>query len=117
HARKWGVQVVEGPIEIKTRWNSFELNLETRAKRVLVNCLGAARAIGKIRPQSFMNQISHWLYYDRFQCPLELIPEPVGERGFIRLVSDENNGVLTQSFHLQRDKLRDQATLTVGVWL
>jgi hypothetical protein len=49
-----------------------------------------------------------WLYMDRLECPLGLIPEPLKEFCIL-----EGGRLL----HLRRDVLRDEAHLSLGTWL
>lgn len=114
HAKKWGAQVVGEPVQIESRFRHFELNPKLKAKALIVNTLGALRLLAKNYPDRFSHKITHWLYFDRLTCNLEDIPEPLEEHCLFHLSeTDEFPYVL----HCSRNKFRDKAQLTLGVWL
>jgi len=114
HARKWGVQVLEEAVDLKMNWTDFELAEGVRSKNVIINSLAAGRALAKLQPTIWDQSISHWLYFDRLKLPLDKVPEPLCDQAYLQLNEDSNSAY---SLKLTRDNLRDQAILTLGIWL
>lgn len=118
HCRKWGVKVWADRLDLKSRWGRFQLAEGVEAKNLMLNSFAAFRQLGRLKSfEDCQKPISHWLYFDRIRLPLTQIPEPLGEKAFLQvggqLVNSENAFVL----HLERDKLRDEANLALGIWL
>jgi|GEM_PF-6331042 len=116
HARKWGTQVIEESIDLKTRWNHYQLLPHVKSKNLILNSLAAMRLIAKMEPKLYSQNISHWLYFDRIQCSLDSVPEPLEELSFLDLGSSKDSA-RTCLLYVSRDKLKDRASLALGVWL
>lgn len=117
HARRWGVHVLDLPIQLKAKWSEFQLLPEVKSKSLIINSLAGANLLSKVLPKLYQQQVTHWLFFDRVNCRLEDIPEPMEEIGY--LASDLNGSPLTRPrlFYVYRDKLRDTATITLATWL
>lgn len=133
HCRRWGVQILEDPVQVEGRWRHFQLNAQCKATHLIVNSLGAAKSLemksrvgtkksipllgwlGFGRTRDFQtDRVSHWMYFDRILTQPDKLPEPLGEWSRLALDDQFSEPVV---LHVQRDRLRDRATLTLGVWL
>lgn len=114
HARKWGVQILEEAIEVEKGWRKFLLNKKWRANFLVVNTLAAAKLITRYRDDLAPDRVTHWLYYDRFFCTPDDLPEPLGELSYLQNFEGEGE---SYPLFVERDRLRDKAVITLGVWL
>lgn len=112
HARKWGVSVSEAPVEFKSRWGYFQITPELRAKKIIVNSLAASRLLAKQHQGAHEKAVSKWLYFDRIECEAQNIPEPLEEVSLIRSHTKHPSILF-----MERQRLRDEGKLTLGVWL
>jgi len=114
HCRKWGVQILEEPLGLESSWRGFHLSPQVKAQYLVVNSVAAARLTSKFRKDLSPEKITHWMYFDRFVVPVESVPEPLGEFSALSLEAEDQEPVI---LHVQRDRLRDRATITLGIWL
>ncbi len=112
HCRKWGVQILEEPLKLEKSWRSFQLSANSRATHIVVNSLGAARLSARFRKDLSTEKLTHWMYFDRLMSSVDLIPEPLAEFSYLSL--EDSEPVLLR---VERDRLRDRATVTLGIWL
>jgi len=111
HARKWGVQMVQEAIDLKSGMSSFQLSAGLKSKHIIINSLGGSRAVAKISKSHGLDRVKAWLYYDRIEVSLDLVPEPLDE--FCCVDFDGTSRLL----YSRRDPLRNEAILTFGSWL
>jgi len=108
HARKWGVQIQKDPFLLKAGWSQFQISPENRARHLILNSVGARRIYSRTHGHGLSERLDSWLYLDRVECSLSLVPEPLKEFCYL-----EEGRLL----HVKRDPLRDEALLSLGTWL
>ena len=114
HAKKWGAKMIQEPTEISSRFSSFVLNSNWRAKNLMINSLGGFRSLAKAPFADFSHEITHWLYFDRVRCSEEMIPEPLEE--FCQFHNSEKQE-FPYILHTQRSSYGDESEMRLGVWL
>ncbi len=113
HIRKWGVHVIDEPTEVKASWMGFQLTKSRRCRSLIINSLVGYRVATKHLKNLEAEKFGYWLYYDRLDCPISLLPEPLQENSVIT-AGDESE---LRRLHIRKDLVRDEATLTLGTWL
>jgi len=117
HARKWGVQILSGGVDIKAHWSLFQLNKDQRARYLIANGLGSLRQISKAMEKPIADRFSYWLFVDRIECSLSQLPEPLQEFCLFDMDKGTEFSRGYHFLHTKKDPLRDEAVLSLGTWL
>jgi len=120
HARRWGVQfMTPGEFtDLKSSWSHYSLSEAISARNLILNSMGAARALSKsAHPSLFQERMRHWLYLDTITCSIQQIPEPLQEFCYLDFADSASELPSQRYLYTHRNPLRGTATLTVGSWL
>lgn len=113
HARKWGVQVLQGPAELSCGLRGYQTSQQSRAQNLIVNSLGARRMLSKNQLLSGNIEFEAWFFETSFMVPSEIIPEPFGEHIYVR-----NSKLPFGSYELRfKSHSSDQKRIRLGCWL
>ena len=61
HCRKWGVQVLDEPLQLESKWRHFQLSAGARSNQLVVNSLGGARLASRFRKDISTEKMKHWM--------------------------------------------------------
>jgi hypothetical protein len=114
HARKWGVSLLQEPLQLKSHWGHFQISATQKARQLISNSVGASRLLQKTLGCGRSEKVQSWLFLDRVDAPLGMVPEPLEDFASLRV--DESSDE-TWLLFVQRDPLRDEAVISVGTWL
>ncbi len=111
NARKWGVEVLDGDLDIKRGFRGYSLEKTRRAQRLILNSWGLTRRLEKSWGERLSPDIQYWLYEDRLQVMEADLPEPLGESLVLA------HPRMARVVRIKRHPRQKTATLVLGTWL